>query len=102
MKIETKGCVDAQVIRLIGTLGRCVECRAGVTATLVVNCYGIHLRVVDPGYVRLSRSERYRTLWPCLAELPKDCLSRILLVVLLAPDEVATSASNREFESVDA
>jgi hypothetical protein len=59
----------------------------------------IRIRVVDPDYQTLSRSERSKLFWPILRRLPEDPLSEVSLVLLIPPEEKETSPVSREFDA---
>jgi hypothetical protein len=60
--------------------------------------FSIRVRVVDPDFVDLSRADRNDLVWRSLARLPEDVQSDITMLVLLTPEEMATSGANLEFE----
>jgi stress-induced morphogen len=62
------------------------------------NSTSIRVRVVDPSFRTLSRSERSRMVWPLLRELPEETLSEISMVLLLSPEEKKTSLVSLEFD----
>lgn len=62
------------------------------------NSVSIRVRVVDPDFRTLSRSERSRLVWPLLRELPEETLSEVSMVLLLSPEEKKTSLVSLEFD----
>ena len=62
------------------------------------NPVSVRLRVVDPTFKQLSRSERSKVVWPILRQLPDDVLQEISFVILVPPEEETSSMSSREFD----
>ncbi|HXD86399.1 MAG TPA: hypothetical protein VN641_07885 [Urbifossiella sp.] len=62
------------------------------------NRFSIRIRVIDPAFQKLSRSERARMVWPLLRELPDDTLTEVSMVLLIPPEEIETSMVSREFD----
>ena len=62
------------------------------------NKVSIRVRVTDPAFQKLSRSERSRMVWPLLRELPEETLSEVSMVLLLSPEEKKTSLVSLEFD----
>ena len=62
------------------------------------NSISVRIRVVDPGFAGLRKSERHTLVWNHLETLPDEIQSDISMVVLLTPDEVKGSLGNLEFE----
>jgi stress-induced morphogen len=63
------------------------------------NSASIRLRVVSPRFSGLNRVEREKIVFPILRTLPEDTWLDITVALLLAPEDVAKSPMNREFES---
>jgi stress-induced morphogen len=57
----------------------------------------VRVRVVDPGFRGKSRSERHKLVWPLLYQLDEETLAEVTLLLLLTPNERATSAADRDF-----
>lgn len=62
------------------------------------NAISIRIRVIDPGFVGLRKSERHVLVWEHLKRLPEKTQGDITIVALLSPDEVGKSLGNLEFE----
>ena len=62
------------------------------------NSISVRIRVVDPGFAGLRKSDRHALVWEHLVKLPEKIQGDISMVVLLSPDEVAGSLANLEFE----
>ena len=63
------------------------------------NCASIRVRVVDESFTGLDWLERQEKVLPFLRKLPRATQSDIVLLLLLAPEEVEDSGGNREFEN---
>jgi len=62
------------------------------------NVVSIRIRIVDPSFHRLEKSQRHTKVWKFLEKLPEDVQSDISMLLLLTPDEKATSIGNLEFD----
>ncbi len=62
------------------------------------NSASIRVRVIDSRFANKTKAERERMVNPILAELPESTISDITVLLLLAPQEQATSLMNLEFE----
>ena len=58
----------------------------------------VRARIIDPDFRGKSRSERHKILWALLYPLDEDVLGELTMLLLLTPDERASSAVNRDFE----
>lgn len=63
------------------------------------NAASIRVRVLDRCFARLSRAHREELVLPLIQRLPEKLQADITFLVLLSPDEVATSLLNLEFEN---
>jgi hypothetical protein len=84
--------------RVCAAVGQYTDAHPGAEA--LVSRYSpvsVRVRVIDAGFRGKSRSERHRAVWPLLYQLDEDTLSEVTLLLLLTPDERATSAADREF-----
>lgn len=63
------------------------------------NSVSISIRIVDPGFAGMSRTDRHNEVWRILDELPEEIQSQISVVLLLTPDEVKTSFASMEFDN---
>ncbi len=62
------------------------------------NSFSIRIRVIDPGFAVLEKSERHERFRESLRTLPDEILGDISMIVLLAPGEESHSLANLEFE----
>ncbi len=62
------------------------------------NSISIRIRVVDPCFAGLRKSDRHARIWEHLEKLPAEIQGDISMVVLLSPEEVRKSIANLEFE----
>jgi hypothetical protein len=62
------------------------------------NSISIRIRVVDPTFDNMEKSDRHSRIWAYLESLPEDLQSDISMVVLLTPAETKRSMANLEFE----
>jgi hypothetical protein len=62
------------------------------------NSASVRIRIIDPDFNDMNRVERDTKVWKLLKLLPEDVVSEITLLLLLTPDETATSMANMEFE----
>ncbi|MCE7981660.1 MAG: hypothetical protein DYG89_10740 [Caldilinea sp. CFX5] len=57
------------------------------------------IRIVDPAFYGVFWADREDEVWSLLQQLPDEIFANISLLLLLTPDEVATSGANIEFEN---
>src|SRR5438132_7592979 len=62
------------------------------------NSVSMRLRIVNKRFKGMNRSKRFDLVEPIIDTLPENTQSDLLLVLLLAPEEVDHSAGNYEFE----
>lgn len=62
------------------------------------NSVSVRIRIIDPDFHGLERSQRHAVVWRLLEQLPEDVQADISMLVLLAPNEEASSIANLEFE----
>lgn len=62
------------------------------------NSLMLRVRIIDKRFRKLSKVARHEMVEPLLEELPEELQESIYFVLLLAPEEVATSSMNEEFE----
>jgi hypothetical protein len=60
--------------------------------------FSIRVRIIDPVFAGLSLSAREDLVLDLIHELPDELQQDIMLLLMLAPDELGTSAINVEFE----
>jgi hypothetical protein len=58
----------------------------------------IRVRIIDPRFRRMSRTDRHDLVWKYLDSLPDEAVADISMLVLITPSEAKTSGSNIEFE----
>jgi len=64
------------------------------------NPASIRVRVVSDSFAGKDRVERSEMVYPILEKnLPEDTWQDIMIILLLTPDEVEDSLTNREFEN---
>lgn len=62
------------------------------------NPVSVRIRIIDPDFRGLDKSQRHAAIWRLLEQLPEDVQADISMLVLLAPSEASTSLANLEFE----
>jgi stress-induced morphogen len=94
-----RGASDSAVGEVIQKLGRYqADHPAAEIEVYRQNQASIRVRVIDPAFRTLSRSERSKMVWPLLRELPEETLSEVSMVLLISPEEKETSMVSREFD----
>lgn len=63
------------------------------------NSVAVRLRIIDPDWKRLSKSERHQVVWRELENLPEEDLFHLSTILLLTPEEAKSSFANMEFEN---
>ena len=63
------------------------------------NSLMLRVRIIDKRFRGLSKVARHELVEPLLDQLPAELQEEIYFVLLLTPDEVATSTLNEEFEN---
>ena len=63
------------------------------------NPASIRLRIVDPDFGEMSRTQRDDLIWTYLDALDDETVAEINLLILLAPEETKKSPANLEFEN---
>jgi len=63
------------------------------------NPVSIRVRIVDPGFSGKDRLDREPEVWNELKKLPDEVFADITMLLLLAPEEAASSLANVEFEN---
>jgi len=61
------------------------------------NSVSIRIRVIDPTFRSMSKSERHALVWQYLEKLPEEVGEDISMLVVLAPGEEKRSIGNLEF-----
>ncbi len=62
------------------------------------NPVSIRVRIIDPDFHGLERSERHEKVWKYLETLSDEFQDDLSMLVLLTPNEVSRSFANMEFE----
>jgi stress-induced morphogen len=60
--------------------------------------FSIKLRIVDPDFQGVSRTDRHNAIWRELETLPEETLSYLSILLLLTPEERKTSFASLEFD----
>jgi hypothetical protein len=60
--------------------------------------FSIRVRVIDPSFAKLQKSERHARVWSYLDNVPEEAQSDVSMLVVITPDEAARSIANIEFE----
>src|SRR5262245_34150759 len=59
----------------------------------------VRIRIIDPGFKKMSRSKREEDLWALLEKLPEETVSEISSILLFTPEEAKKSFANMEFDN---
>lgn len=62
------------------------------------NTASVRIRIIDPDFAGMSRSERNDYVWNYFDDLTEDAQGDISMLVLLTPPEVKKDFANVEFE----
>ena len=62
------------------------------------NSVSIRIRIVDESFNGISRGDRHDLIWEILEIMPEEYLCDVTLLILLTPEETATSFANMEFD----
>jgi len=99
MTITIRGDADAPLVAVRETLFEYERQHPHAQVDLYrQNSISIRVRIVDPCFAGLRKSDRHALVWEHLGRLPDEIQSDISMVVLLAPDEIKGSLGNLEFE----
>jgi stress-induced morphogen len=60
----------------------------------------VRVRVIDPCFAGLRRSERHDLVWEHLEKVPDDVVGRITMLVAVTQKELKDSYGNMEFEKM--
>jgi stress-induced morphogen len=63
------------------------------------NSISVRIRVIDPAFAGLEKSERHDKIWDHLVTLPDEIQGDVSMLVVLTPEEVKRSMANLEFEN---
>src|SRR4051812_1465752 len=62
------------------------------------DAFSVRARIIDSGFLKMSRTERHNMVWKYLDSLPDEAVADISMLVLITPSEARASGSNIEFE----
>ena len=62
------------------------------------NSVSIRIRIVDPDFANVSKTDRHNAVWRVLDELPEEIQSHLSTILLLTPEEKKMSFANCEFD----
>lgn len=62
------------------------------------NSASVRVRVVDPEFAGVSKSDRHETVWSFVKNLTEEQQAEISVLLLLAPEEVTMSFANYDFD----
>ncbi|MBI3464862.1 MAG: hypothetical protein HY000_17675 [Planctomycetes bacterium] len=63
------------------------------------NSVSVRIRIIDPRFTRLSRTEREQEIWAEFDQLSEDVVAEISLLLLLTPKEAKKSLASSEFDN---
>ncbi|MCI0334965.1 MAG: hypothetical protein L0228_17295 [Planctomycetes bacterium] len=96
---KIRGKADRVLKRIADELTEYESEHPGSTAELYrQNPAAVRIRIVDPAFAGLDRIERDDLVWRYLNKLPANARADITVVLLLTPEELATSFANQDFE----
>jgi hypothetical protein len=100
MPVTIRGQADDKLLLIKSVLDEYERQHAAINAVIYrQNSISIRIKVVDPAFAGLEKSDRHARIWNLLEKLPEDVQSDISMVVLLAPEEERSSLANLEFEN---
>src|SRR5260221_5551492 len=99
MSTEIRGKSDSALEAIVKSLAKyeAAHRRAEIMAYRQ-NSASIRIRVIDPDFASVSRSDRHDTVWSYLEGLPDDVLSQISVLLALTPDDRAISIGTLDFD----
>jgi hypothetical protein len=62
------------------------------------NSVSIRIRIIDPDFSNLDKTERHNEIWRFLDDLPEEIQSHVSTILLLTPNEKAKSFASVEFD----
>ena len=99
MAVNFRGPVDPIMVALAEAIRPYLDAHCSAEAELFrFSPTSVRMRIIDPDFRGKSRSERHKTLWAILYPLDEDVLGELTMLLLLTPEERATSTLNRDFE----
>jgi stress-induced morphogen len=100
MSIAVRGTGDSFTDQVLDALGNYESLHPGAEIEVYRrNSVSIRVRIVDPEFLGISRSERHEIVWRFLEKLPEEVQSQVSLLLLLTPEETKTSFANLEFDN---
>ena len=99
MATITRGPTDELLLQLKGALDAYERDNPTAIATLYrQNSASIRVRIVDDGFIGLSRGERQKRVWGFLSDrVPQDDLEEVSVLLLISQAEQNSSFLNSEF-----
>ena len=95
-----RGKSDPAVKQIKDVLSQYEAEHAGAKAALYRrNSASVRIRIIDPSFSGRSIGERSEQAWLYLRKLPEAVRDDISVLLLLPPEEAATSFANVEFEN---
>jgi hypothetical protein len=99
MAIVIRGRSDKKLLSINAALQLYEQGHPAATIELYrQNSISVRIRIIDPSFQGLEKSDRHLRVWKYLETLPEDLQSDISMVVLLTPAETPRSLANLEFE----
>jgi hypothetical protein len=74
------------------------NCPKEVPRAYRYNSASLRIRVVDERFKGLNRSQREKIVMPLIRTLPEETQQDVMVLLILAPDELNDSLMNREYE----
>jgi hypothetical protein len=62
------------------------------------NPVSIRLRIIDPDFQSVDRTEREPEIWQLLRKLPEEVFVNITMLLLFTPEEAEQSLASQEFD----
>jgi len=99
MSVQVRGQTDESLDAVIESLTRYEAAHTSARIDIFRQSFAsIRVRIVDPDFARVSRTERHDRIWAFLEELSEEILSQISTVLLLTPEEHKKSFASVEFD----
>lgn len=62
------------------------------------NSVSVRIRVINPDFKGMSRSQREEEIWTFLDQLPEEVAQEVSLLLLYTPEEAKKAFANMEFD----
>ena len=99
-KIEVKGKTDYVIDNAMSGLNEFLRRHPyAIIHIYRSNEFSIRIRIIDNYFLGIIKAERYNYVWKYLNDLPDYVLNEISFLVLITPEEFATSELNSYFEN---